>query len=508
LRVEQLINEVENLYINKLEYGNRRRAMQRLRVPPLEENQSRMVTFRLGIFIGMICILIPILLIMSRSNSSQTINWRTGLHLYRSSFFVILHIILFGLNVYGWSTNGVNHVLIFEINPRNHLTYQMFLEIGTFLMVIWLISLNLFYGNFYSFVQPLCLVIFLIGFLLNPFPIFYKNSRLWFLRKLFRVFFSPFYHVGFTDFWLGDQLCSLELVFFDLEFFICFYINPSNSTQFIFCSGWSQILLQSFLLLLPSWFRFAQCLRQYRDTKQKFPHLVNAGKYASSFFVSITNALRRAKTFDYHQNKLENPFLYLWVITCLISSTYKVIWDIKMDWGFFNINAGENTYLREQIIYPRKVYYYISIVVNIIFRYIWIINIFFHFNSVFGEYSDIIGFSFAFIELFRRFIWNYFRLENEHLTNCGEFRAVRDISIRPTPIINDNLRVEQQTDNQYNSQLNQTITIDEIPMEIINDFQRVEPRSFIRRKTIAEQFIDEINTVLTIDTNPTVSLDN
>lgn len=31
----------------------------------------------------------------------------------------------------------------------------------------------------------------------------------------------------------------------------------------------------------------------------------------------------------------------------------------------------------------------------------------------------------------RRFIWNFFRLENEHLNNCGQFRAVRDISIAP-----------------------------------------------------------------------------
>lgn len=35
------------------------------------------------------------------------------------------------------------------------------------------------------------------------------------------------------------------------------------------------------------------------------------------------------------------------------------------------------------------------------------------------------------LEVFRRFIWNYFRLENEHLNNCGKFRAVRDISVAP-----------------------------------------------------------------------------
>ena len=35
------------------------------------------------------------------------------------------------------------------------------------------------------------------------------------------------------------------------------------------------------------------------------------------------------------------------------------------------------------------------------------------------------------VELIRRFTWNFFRLENEHLNNCGQFRAVRDISIAP-----------------------------------------------------------------------------
>lgn len=32
---------------------------------------------------------------------------------------------------------------------------------------------------------------------------------------------------------------------------------------------------------------------------------------------------------------------------------------------------------------------------------------------------------------YRRYAWNYFRLENEHLNNVGKFRAVRDISIGP-----------------------------------------------------------------------------
>lgn len=45
--------------------------------------------------------------------------------------------------------------------------------------------------------------------------------------------------------------------------------------------------------------------------------------------------------------------------------------------------------------------------------------------------SDLLVSITAPLEVFRRFVWNFFRLENEHLNNCGKFRAVRDISIAP-----------------------------------------------------------------------------
>ncbi len=56
-------------------------------------------------------------------------DWKVAIKLYRSSLFVILHIFFIGINSYGWSRSGVNHVLIFEIDPRNHLSYQQLLEV-------------------------------------------------------------------------------------------------------------------------------------------------------------------------------------------------------------------------------------------------------------------------------------------------------------------------------------------------------------------------------------------
>lgn len=467
----------------------------------------------------MLCLLIPLTIILGVAlfgpHSSETLDWRAGFHLYRSSFCLILHTIFFGINVYGWSSAGVNHVLIFEMDPRNHLTYQRFLEIGTLLMSIWFLSFNGFllasYYDKYPFLQPFIFTVVLVLFMLNPIPILYRNSRYWFLRKLGRVVFAPFFHVDFADFWLGDQLCSLELVFFDVESFLCFYIHNDNwrsssPTESVICGGWSEALFQTLLICLPSWFRFAQCLRRYRDTKQKFPHLANAGKYATTFFVATTNALRRVKSFDYNENKLENPFLYLWILMSLISSTYKVTWDLKMDWGFFTKNAGENRFLREQIVYPSKFYYYISILSNILFRYIWLINVFIHFHSLSAEYSDIVGFTFGLIEVFRRFVWNFYRLENEHLNNVGEYRAVRDISIRPTPMKNVNNTVRRSptpprlpTSNNEPRMTKTRASSDDIAMTIIDENRRLSTSPRMRRKTNAEEIMDEMDEILHFD---------
>lgn len=50
-------------------------------------------------------------------------------------------------------------------------------------------------------------------------------------------------------------------------------------------------LIRPMVAMLPAWFRFAQCIRRYRDTRESFPHLANALKYSTSFFVVIFSSL-------------------------------------------------------------------------------------------------------------------------------------------------------------------------------------------------------------------------
>ena len=55
-----------------------------------------------------------------------------ALQMYRGTFLIIFDLFLLGVNTYGWRSSGVNHVLIFEIDPRNHLSHGQLLEVRDF----------------------------------------------------------------------------------------------------------------------------------------------------------------------------------------------------------------------------------------------------------------------------------------------------------------------------------------------------------------------------------------
>lgn len=48
---------------------------------------------------------------------------------------------------------------------------------------------------------------------------------------------------------------------------------------------------------IPAWIRFGQCIRRYKDTGESFPHLANAGKYSTTFFVVVAKVmLKKSKS--------------------------------------------------------------------------------------------------------------------------------------------------------------------------------------------------------------------
>ncbi|XP_042222199.1 xenotropic and polytropic retrovirus receptor 1-like isoform X1 [Homarus americanus] len=433
--IDKLIQEVEGTFTSELEQGDRQRAMKRLRVPPLGEAQSPWTTFKVGLFSGAFIVLV-VSVILSGIFQWGNHNLQIVLRLFRAPLLFILFLFLIGINIYGWRSSGVNHVLIFEIDPRNHLTEQHLIEIAAIFGVIWALSvLGFLYADALSipsYTVPLALLCFMILFLLNPTRTFHHEARFWLLKKLGRVVCAPFCFVQFADFWLGDQLNTLVQVLKDFEYSLCFYtqgINwySSNDVNDDVCIDKTQVV-RNIVACLPAWWRFAQCLRRYRDTREMFPHLVNAFKYATTFFVVTFSCLRHVYK-DQYDDSINNPFFYMWVGSMLFSSCFVFWWDMVMDWGLFEKNSGEYKFLREELVYSSPYYYYFGIVEDFILRFSWSFSL--TLTELRITNGEIIVSILAPLEVFRRFIWNFFRLENEHINNCGKFRAVRDISVIP-----------------------------------------------------------------------------
>lgn len=214
------------------------------------------------------------------------------------------------------------------------------MEFGACFGVIWtLCVLSFQYSDALSiptYASPLTLYVLMALFLFNPTKTFRHEARFWTIRVLWRIFLAPFYYVGFADFFVADQLNSIVPAFLDLQFLICFYYNNpdwqtaspagkqnkerkkekyvqkkhSNTKcklsrmalstftdieHFLIAEVESCVegsyLIRPLVAMLPAWFRFAQCIRRYRDTRESFPHLANALKYSTSFFVVIFSSL-------------------------------------------------------------------------------------------------------------------------------------------------------------------------------------------------------------------------
>ena len=158
--------------------------------------------------------------------------WPDVIRLYRGLFLLIAFTFLGGINVNGWAKAGVNHVLIFELDPRNHLSHHNLLEVAGMLANLWCLT---FIGMVFSdemhvepAVWPLVLLGSMMFFLFCPFRVFFYEARMWLLKRIWVVFTAPFHYVAFADFWLADQLNSLVLALRDVQFLVCYYILEVN----------------------------------------------------------------------------------------------------------------------------------------------------------------------------------------------------------------------------------------------------------------------------------------
>ncbi|KAG0301670.1 hypothetical protein BGZ98_008143 [Dissophora globulifera] len=385
-----LFDETEELFIEKFANGNRRRGMSKLRIPDSKNQTHHSVTARVGVYVGLSLVLLiqGIEGALSKDRQAQIPYWDSLLVVYGGLFLTILFGCLFGLNMYAWAKSRINYKFIFEFDPRDNLDYHEFFELPVFFMLLLCVA---FYFDFgwgptaqipVGYYYPLIVMCIVVTILFCPFPILNWGARRWFLQSIGRICVSGRNSVEFRDFFIADEMNSLAYSIEQFEF---------------------------------------ACLRRFRDTHEWYPHLLNSGKY----FMTL------AQIFAYftfrHYGGTATKTVYIAV--SLITSSYTYTWDVYMDWGLFQFGkhgggAFGHPLLRAELVYSRQWVYYAAIVGDFLARFSWLARL-----IPMSLSPLVLSFILAFIEILRRWVWNFFRLENEHLNNCGQFRAIKDIPL-------------------------------------------------------------------------------
>eukprot|EP00249_Psilotum_nudum_P004394 c17923_g1_i1 orf=111-2138(-) len=430
-KVSKLIDKAELVFIEHFTKDNPSKVMTYVR--PIHKSPTHVKTFFLGIFSGcsisLLMIFFILIIVEHTVESSKSPYIQYSFPICSTLSLFLLHMYMYACNLYLWKRVGINHVFIFEITPGTELSFYdiMLLNMGltTLLlggMIIPLIFLtNVIKAPIYMGSDIIMLPIFMtfLALLVLPFKICYRSTRLAFLRCLGHTICSPFYKVTFSDFFLADQLTSQVTTLRNLGYASCYYIGGYFRTHDINACTKS-LLFNDFLYIisvLPYWWRLMQCLRRWIDERDK-SHIANGGKYLSALLAVLMRI-----TFERNDSL---QWLTLFILSSILATLYQTYWDIVIDWGLFQQNIP-NPWLREKLILKQKFIYFICMGINTILRLPWLHSLL-HLQIITSS-QQVIDFIFACLEVIRRGLWNFIRLENEHLNNGDKHKEVQDISL-------------------------------------------------------------------------------
>lgn len=429
--VNKLMERVEATFIKHFSNSNRTKGMKILRPKAVRERHR--TTFSMGFFAGCAVALTLALILIIRARNimdkpGATQYMDNMFPLYSLFGFIVLHMIMYAANIYFWRRYRVNYSFIFGFKQGTELGYReiLLLSFGLAVLALACVLSNLDmemdpktmdYKKFTELL-PLNLVFLVVVILFCPFNIMHRSSRFFFLTCLFHCICAPLYKVTLPDFFLADQFTSQVQAFRSFEFYICYYGWGDFEHRKNTCNKSNVYNTFYFIVaVIPYWSRLLQCLRRLyeeRDPMQGY----NGIKY---FLTIVAVSLRTAYSLD----KGIGWKTIAWIFSAIaaIVATY---WDIVIDWGLLQ-RRSKNRWLRDKLLVPHQSVYFGAMVLNVLLRFAWLQTVmglqvsFLHRQSMVAIV--------ACLEIIRRGIWNFFRLENEHLNNVGKYRAFKSVPL-------------------------------------------------------------------------------
>ncbi|KAL0482958.1 hypothetical protein AKO1_014106, partial [Acrasis kona] len=440
--IQNFIIQNEKL-IKSLFKGDDTEMKRILRVQPIVYNQKEV--FTTGLLSG-ISFLLTIVAIYMYCTQYITLPQQPP---YTGSCFFLFQVVggfvffgmLFVVNTFIWSLKSINYIFLLDMDVRYYMSRWHFANYALLQYIILFVFMNLYISfavldtttfnmGITPWVMPYVMLLILLILFLSPFELLFSRLRTWIVKRIARGLMAPFLRVTFADFFFWDQMCSLAQFLYELSFFWCTYPIFTNENEFCYF-GTPQLV--QWASVLPYWVRTMQSIRKiYSHPKRHWKrNLINVGKYASMIIAQLLIYLdivihgRRTGW-----NGLRIPY----VIVYILSVNYALVWDIFFDWGIFVFTRRErrrgektNGLLYRDVLY-HPVWYYIATLLNFIIRNIQVSQYLLRIYMPASLYSWI-PVPAAFTEVFRRFIWNIFRLEFEVLANRDSYRVVQDLPL-------------------------------------------------------------------------------
>ncbi|XP_062009880.1 phosphate transporter PHO1 homolog 9-like [Rosa rugosa] len=430
--VTRLIERVEATFIKHFANGNHRKGMKTLR--PTARREKHRSTFFLGLFSGCSIALVVAIIVLIHArglleSEGRSLYMENIFPLYSLFGFIVLHMVVFSANIYYWRRYRVNFSFIFGFKKGTELGYRQSFLMSSGLAVLALagvlsnldMEMDPSTQSFRALTElvPLGLVIVLVGIMLCPFNIVYRSSRFFLIQAVVHCVCAPLYKVTLQDFFLADQLTSQVQAFRSLEFYICYYGWGDFKKRSHNCLDSHVYKTFYFIVaIIPYWIRSLQCLRRLVEEKDGMQGL-NGLKYFSTI---VAVAMRTS--FDMKKGMTWKILAMTSSFVATVVSTY---WDIVIDWGLLRRNS-ENRWLRDKLLIPNKSVYFVAMVLNVLLRLAWMQSVLGFREAPFIHRTALVAIV-ACLEIIRRGIWNFFRLENEHLNNVGKYRAFKSVPL-------------------------------------------------------------------------------
>ena len=386
-------------------------------VARVRETRISCFTFLVALFFIAVCGIVSYMYYYDATN-----NWVVLLRLVRGPMLCVFYLYLFAINMKGWAAAYIDYVDIFDYPPNGTPTPRFIFKVarmftvlfGVFVIVLLVVSP--FSANIPRIVLPLVMWLSLLAYLINPFDVHLRKGRFSFILVVVRILSAPFHYIYFGDFWFADQLNSTVAVLLDLQYFTCYaaiaqWNGPADNGV---CTS-SGNGIRPVISCLPALWRFFQCLRCYYDTKQ-VKHLINAGKYSTTFPVVVFATLFSVKvvrTFSFSDLDFDDVgwIIVCWFAASFVHALYTFLWDIYCDWGLWQLWKG--TLLRPKLLFRYRCFYFLAIICDFFLRFAWAAKL--TLAVVWQLNSDVIYTGLVVAEILRRFVWNFFRVELEQV---------------------------------------------------------------------------------------------